>query len=337
MDFRLLLLSKHRNAIMGFAILWVMLFHLPGHIGFWPFNFLKSIGYGGVDIFLFLSGFGLYYSMSKDNFNLKQYWKRRFSRIMPEFWTVLVAVFLIRMDFSRSSFFDLIIHASTLAYWILGKGELWYISCIMLFYVLYPYYFKLFKRYGIRVPLIAIGIAFVLIISYAIICVVFFNRQNVLGLAVLTIARISIFILGSVFALWAKYRGEMKLSRNLMLFGFISALCALVALYQFMRFFPDCLWSCSLFFIPFIVITPFMCVLLAMFFDKFVFSDVVFGYIGLMSLELYMCHEYSYQLFDHFVYSWGNVMAYVLVLLLSVMTAYLLYFMNKMILQKITL
>ena len=50
-----------------------------------------------------------------------------------------------------------------------------------------------------------------------------------------------------------------------------------------------------------------------------------------------MCHEYSYQLFDHFVYSWGNVMAYVLVLLLSVMTAYLLYFMNKMILQKITL
>ena len=80
-----------------------------------------------------------------------------------------------------------------------------------------------------------------------------------------------------------------------------------------------------------------MCVLLAMFFDKFVFSDVVFGYIGLMSLELYMCHEYSYQLFDHFVYSWGNVMAYVLVLLLSVMTAYLLYFMNKMILQKITL
>ena len=69
MDNYVTLLSKHRSAIMGFAILWIMLFHLHVSVDFTPFMIIKRLGYGGVDIFLFLSGFGLYYSCSKENFN----------------------------------------------------------------------------------------------------------------------------------------------------------------------------------------------------------------------------------------------------------------------------
>ena len=43
------LVSKHRSAIMGFAILWIMLFHLPVPTDFSAIDFIKSIGYGGVD------------------------------------------------------------------------------------------------------------------------------------------------------------------------------------------------------------------------------------------------------------------------------------------------
>ena len=57
MDNYIKLLSRHRSAIMGFAILWVMAFHLPVSFGFLPFDLIKMIGYGGVDIFLFLSGY----------------------------------------------------------------------------------------------------------------------------------------------------------------------------------------------------------------------------------------------------------------------------------------
>ena len=130
------LLSKHRSAIMGFAILWVMLFHLRVSVDFIPFMIIKKIGYGGVDTFLFLSGFGLYYSCSKENFNKRKYYKNRFKRILPEFWLVLVVVFILQKDFSYQSFYALICCASTLGLWVWGviPYVLWYISCILFFY-----------------------------------------------------------------------------------------------------------------------------------------------------------------------------------------------------------
>ena len=69
------LLSKHRNALMGIAILWVMLYHLYDYTDALPslVRGIIGIGYGGVDMFLFLSGFGLYYSLSKKNSSLSAY------------------------------------------------------------------------------------------------------------------------------------------------------------------------------------------------------------------------------------------------------------------------
>ena len=58
------LLSSYRGALMGVAIIWVMLYHL-GDIDVSVISVIFGVGYGGVDIFLFLSGFGLYFSLSK--------------------------------------------------------------------------------------------------------------------------------------------------------------------------------------------------------------------------------------------------------------------------------
>lgn len=50
---------------MGLAILWVMFFHSSIKIDNFILNVLKIIGYGGVDIFLMISGLGLYYAYKK--------------------------------------------------------------------------------------------------------------------------------------------------------------------------------------------------------------------------------------------------------------------------------
>ena len=63
-------ISKYRTSLMGLSMIWVMLFHLPISLSF--FNPIKSIGYLGVDIFLFLSSYGLYYGFKKDNFCIKK-------------------------------------------------------------------------------------------------------------------------------------------------------------------------------------------------------------------------------------------------------------------------
>lgn len=338
MDNYIKLLSRHRSAIMGFAILWVMAFHLPASFGFLPFDLIKMIGYGGVDIFLFLSGFGLYFSCSKDSFNVKQYYKRRFNRILPEFWLVLLVVFFIQGDFSGSSFYNLICYATTLGYWLWGKGVpyvLWYISCILLFYTIYPYYFSLFKRYGIKVPLYLIGGGFILMFLYALVCIVFFDNNNISGLAILTYSRIPIFFLGSIFGSWAKNGCNISFNKKHKVLALLLSFSAFIALMGFIKLFPDDLWVCSLYFIPFIVITPVLCIVLAVIFEKLEGINKIFAYIGTLSLELYMCHTYSYDLFDYFVGNYGKHIAILFVILLSFLAAFLLHLINKKWLQKI--
>lgn len=76
-------LSAYRNEIKGIAILWVIFFHaqlgLTGAV-----NIVQQIGYGGVDIFFFLSGYGLYHSLEKDA-DPGRYLARRGLRILPAY------------------------------------------------------------------------------------------------------------------------------------------------------------------------------------------------------------------------------------------------------------
>ncbi len=173
------LLSAHRGALMGVAILWVMAFHLPSHTGNPILGSILDAGYGGVDIFLFLSGFGLYFSMSKKNVTVRQFYKKRFCRILPEFWLFLLGLFIVSMNFDFHSFCWLIYRATTIGYWIPGTPyTLWYISCILFFYLIFPPYFRLFKKKGIVVPGLAVLIGIILIIIYGLVSVFCFDNEN---------------------------------------------------------------------------------------------------------------------------------------------------------------
>lgn len=65
------LLFKYRKFLMGFAALWILMTHewqiVTNETSFFfvTENFIKRIGFCGVDIFLLLSGMGLYYSLEK--------------------------------------------------------------------------------------------------------------------------------------------------------------------------------------------------------------------------------------------------------------------------------
>ena len=81
------LISKYRSAIMGFAALWILFFHVCGTvitaehpIAAWIEARIKRFGYGGVDIFFLLSGMGLTYAISKSK--LYVFYYRRFKRII---------------------------------------------------------------------------------------------------------------------------------------------------------------------------------------------------------------------------------------------------------------
>ena len=85
------LLSKYKNELYGFSIIWIILFHgiilkkcaLPKSLKIIE-NFLKH-GNLGVEIFLFLSCVCLYFSMRSDN-NILNFYRKRLIRIFSSFF-----------------------------------------------------------------------------------------------------------------------------------------------------------------------------------------------------------------------------------------------------------
>lgn len=66
LSFNLSLFSKYRTEIMGIAAIMIIIGHAEGNGVLMPWMMTKIIIQGGlgVDIFLFLSGMGLYYSLT---------------------------------------------------------------------------------------------------------------------------------------------------------------------------------------------------------------------------------------------------------------------------------
>lgn len=86
-------LARHRSPLMGLAIIWIFIFH-SGPIGSDAYDSFQEFGFGGVDIFIFLSAFGLCFSLEKDSSVLAFYY-RRLKRIVPTWVTVLLIVHLL--------------------------------------------------------------------------------------------------------------------------------------------------------------------------------------------------------------------------------------------------
>ena len=121
-----------------------MFFHFSIHIPYrgilLPLAGFQSIGNCGVEIFLLLSGFGLYHSMEKDP-NIGTFYKKRLLRVfLPSFLTM--SVFQIANDGTLAEY----IGSSTfVGYWF-GVKTIWYIPFILAMYLFYPLIHGLQKK-----------------------------------------------------------------------------------------------------------------------------------------------------------------------------------------------
>ena len=89
-DIELANISRYRSELMGAAMLFIILFHVPLDRSNEFFG-LRRCGNVGVDMFLFLSGIGLWFSWVK-NPSVWQFYKRRLLRIYPA-WLVMAALY----------------------------------------------------------------------------------------------------------------------------------------------------------------------------------------------------------------------------------------------------
>lgn len=196
-DIELANISRYRGELMGAAMLFVILFHvgLPREDMFFG---LRRMGNIGVDIFLFLSGMGLWFSWTKHP-SLSHFFTRRFLRIYPT-WLLLASLYYIP-DYLELSFvqhsgysvsiIDLIGDISiNWDFWLHDELTFWYIPAIMLLYLLSPFYMKLILTHPIYRWLPVVMLMWCILVQYVT------PINNAVGHLEIFWSRVPIFFIG---------------------------------------------------------------------------------------------------------------------------------------------
>lgn len=150
MQFNLFDFSRFRSELMGVATILIILCHATKFNLVMP-SWLYTIwgnGGAGVDIFLFLSGMGIFNSYTNREKNKmsihKWFWKRYIRIIIP---CALFIVPLTILEYFKSSssaigIGGILFNLSGFGY-LFDKGALWFVTCILLLYLITPLIHKL--------------------------------------------------------------------------------------------------------------------------------------------------------------------------------------------------
>jgi len=189
------LISRHRNTLFGIAIIWIVIYH-SFYFGTWLgvlgkrnlVNLLVLYGEVGVDIFLLLSGMGLYFSFKK-NEQIIPFIKRRLIRVLPPFFIIWGIVWGVRFLAITPNFSAFLQRILLMRFWLKNDTQVWYVNFVLCLYLLYPfvYHYLFDKGHSLMRVLIAMGGAFIfsLAMMYA---YPSFSQSIMLALARLPIA-----------------------------------------------------------------------------------------------------------------------------------------------------
>ena len=188
-DIELFNISRFRAEHMGMAMLFVILFHvfLPRYDDFYG---LRRMGNLGVDIFLFLSGIGLWFSWSKTEppvgsqanglclprgsslcWFLGEYLRfygRRLLRIYPT-WLIIACCYFIPRFHPTTTWHWIDFFGEVLfnwEFWIRDELAFWYIPATMMLYLFAPPYMELIRRHPIYHWLVAVMVMWCVLVQY---------------------------------------------------------------------------------------------------------------------------------------------------------------------------
>ncbi|MGN1262408.1 MAG: acyltransferase family protein [Prevotella sp.] len=158
-------LSRHRSVLMGVAMLMVMLFHVNGPLHDTLWQCALRCGNVGVDMFLFLSGIGLWFAWTKTKTadgcdkagdtscrngmacRLKTFYLHRYRRIYP-CWLLFACLYYIPQCVAGSrSVADTVADiAVNLCFWTHTELTFWFVPAIMMLYTVAPAYMELISH-----------------------------------------------------------------------------------------------------------------------------------------------------------------------------------------------
>lgn len=296
-------ISQYRDSLMGIAMLWIVLFHSGisfGNSGFLSllFSFLKSAGYIGVDIFFFVSGFGLMNSWYKKSNQLSYFYKRRFLRIMPIYWFFISISLVLSNLFGKpiTNLETILTLYTGINFFVCRTGSFhWFISTILFCYLVFPFFADRFQRNSDKLKFsgLIIGLCLALAVTLTISACFSVNTFNYLLIAIL---RLPAFFMGSLIGYtYIKKKNGFRYLFSVYFNIFFTFLCFVVLAFIFRFYSPDNMRLYGLYWYPFVLGSFSLTFLISVFLGLFSkYSGYTLNFlnkIGKSSLELYFIHS----------------------------------------------
>lgn len=331
MPFNFSALSKYRLELMGISAVFIMICHSQAFCKdiFTNSNyFLTLLGNItiqfniGVDIFLILSGIGLYYAFERKPKFSSYYLKRIVNVYIP-----FVIINLIRVIY-----FDIlkeykgkkaILFDATGISFFQGKTLAgWYVMFIMVMYLIFPLIYKCMKkleRTKLEFPLLVLVITSLVGVMYLL------KDNKIFTTYEIALTRIPVFLVGC-------YCGKLTKEKK----NFSIPFYAMCVLAFFVKCY--CIYLDDVFFNRISsMLSAFTMIFLCLVLFEFAPKGIVkfFKWLGTMSLELYLTHYCIYKVIYNYSKELRTAWVYLIILIISLFLSILLNKSKNIIIKKL--
>ena len=285
------IISENRAFLMGVSIITILVFHYGNllvacHEPIDWFNraFFYFIGPGGVDVFLALSGMGLYFSF-KRNSELGQFYRKRIVRLFIPYLIIAGARFTWAaiLNLGSAPFWPSFLqNFFFISFFTRGNSAYWYVLHMFMCYLIFPFVFRLVEseRIDRRISFFGLVIA-VTAFTY------WFSLANptLFGRINIMLTRYAAFFFGCYLGKMVYDRRELKISYivgSVLCLGsvfFLTDYHAIITRYARSIFCISLFFLCMLFYVLVL--------------KRFKFFDWIYRvceWFGRYTLELYLLH-----------------------------------------------
>ena len=297
------LISKYKKQLMAIAMLWIAIYHsnFPIHSRLITFV-LVVCGYGGIYLFSFISGMGIFFSCSKEE-SYGKYIRRRLLRILPYGLPIIIA-FALR---HRTPLRSILVDCLGLSIFVSPNLINWFTSFIITAYVLSPFYYRLFTKK----PLLVTALTSSLITT---LCMLI-NNETISYIYIC----FTVYCIGFYFGYLIYNKHEPKFLNIVMIFMMVMGW---VLMYYCYHHFGNDVTHVY----PMIMIAPGMLLIIAFILDKITVFNKLLDFIGSYTYVFYLIHMevigilyFNYELlyrpgiyFDVLINAAGIIIAFIL-------------------------
>ncbi len=285
------------DGLRALAAIGIVMMHVQTNLNVsLSFDFLDSLILSFTNftfLFMILSAFGMccgYYEKFKTgNINFIQFYKKRYTRILPFFSMLVLVDIILKPSLSElyEGFADL-----TLAFGLLPNAGIsvigvgWFLGVVFVFYMIFPFFvFLINNKYMAWFVMVVSCLLHILSVSY-------FSRPELLPIPVgrwNIVYSFPFFVAGGLVFL---YRDKLRsLSGRTAKLSAFAVLIATVIAY--------CLLSCSYCFLDLLLFSALLVYALIDSEKKGILNNRVVRFLSEISMEIYLCHMLFYRVTEY--------------------------------------